>query len=53
MFNVAHVFPNQRAALANGEWHAFLEKFEGKLDTQLADTRAAFLYPLIVGHFPV
>ena len=48
VFNVAHVFPNQRAALANGEWHAFLENFEGKLDTQLAKTNIKLCLPDLV-----
>ena len=48
VFDVAHVFPNQRAQLAGGEWHAFLETFEGKLDTQLAKTNIKLCLPDLV-----
>ena len=38
VFDVKQVFPNQRADLLNGEWHAFLESFEGVMPSQLSKT---------------
>ena len=48
VFDVAQVFPNQRAELLNGEWQVFLESFEGKLDSQIAKTNIKFCLPDLV-----
>ena len=42
VFNVKQMFPNQRADLLQCEWHAFLESFEAKLDSQFAKTSVKF-----------
>ena len=42
------MFPNQRADLLNGEWHAFLESFEGVMPSQLAKTNIKVCLPDLV-----
>ena len=48
VFDVKQVFPNLRADMMNGEWHAFLESFEGKLDSQIAKTNIKICLPDLV-----
>ena len=48
VFDVAQMFPNQRAELLNGDWQVFLESFEGKLDSQIAKTNIKFCLPDLV-----
>ena len=48
VFDVKQVFPNQRADMMNGEWHAFLESFEGVMPSQLAKTNIKVCLPDLV-----
>ena len=48
LFDVSHVFPNQRAQLVNGEWHVFLESFEAKMESQIAKTNIKVCLPDLI-----
>ena len=48
VFDVKQVFPNQRADMLKGEWHAFLESFEGIMPSQIAKTNIKVCLPDLV-----
>ena len=48
VFDVRQVFPNQRADMMRGEWHAFLESFEAVMPSQLGKSNIKVCLPDLV-----
>ena len=48
VFDVRQVFPNQRADMMRGEWHAFLESFETVIPSQLGKSNIKVCLPDLV-----